>query len=66
MGQFLCGLFGHKVRVNDKQYVVVKDVGEGGELKDFKNEQNMRCHNNTTFIYEFWLQKSRPYSYIFE
>eukprot|EP00112_Aurelia_sp_Birch-Aquarium-sp1_P018967 Seg4602.1 transcript_id=Seg4602.1/GoldUCD/mRNA.D3Y31 product="Serine/threonine-protein kinase 16" protein_id=Seg4602.1/GoldUCD/D3Y31 len=29
MGQFLCGLFSHKVRVNDKQYVVVKDIGEG-------------------------------------
>ena len=30
MGQMLCGIFRHKVRVGEKQYVVVKDVGEGG------------------------------------
>jgi len=29
MGQLLCGLLGNKVRVGDRQYTIVKDIGEG-------------------------------------
>ena len=31
MGQLLCGILRHKVRVGDYQYTIVKEIGEGGK-----------------------------------